>query len=144
MPLDRHPARPALLLAALIALIALPVPAAAQDVRPESLRLYGGTYSPDCGSPQAPRLHVRADALVIEEGARKRTGRGVVDAYASFGGAPGSAVPEGFVVEFMSDAFSFHVFEDANGYYIRPAGYLPEAQPVIGERAMHLRFGRCP
>jgi hypothetical protein len=141
MPVKRIRTLKLALLAALAASIA---PAAGQEVRPESLELFGGTYSPDCTSAQAPGLLVGAGELAIEHGGRRLAASGVMDVYASFGAAPTSPVPEGFMVEFMSDAFSFHVFEDADGLYITPARYLPQAEAVIGADAMRQRFGRCP
>lgn len=34
----------------------------------DTLKLYGGTYSPDCRDPAALRLRVMADALMVEQG----------------------------------------------------------------------------
>lgn len=124
-------------------LLMLGVPAAAQDVRPESLQLYGGTYSTDCKSPTAPRLRISADALVIEQGARRQIGRGVMDSYTSFGSAPTSPIPPDYVMEFISDAFSFYVFKDKAGTYIEPAQGAPAAESVIGKANMRARFRRC-
>ena len=118
-------------------------PAAAQDARPESLRRYGGTYSSDCGDPAAAKVRIGADALVIEHGPRRTVGRGVMDSYTSFGGAPTSPVPEGYVMEFISDAFSLYVFEDKAGYYIDVGGDVPAAEAVIGKASMRIRFRRC-
>ncbi|MFD0738876.1 hypothetical protein ACFQZQ_06235 [Lysobacter koreensis] len=117
--------------------------ASAQDVRPQSLQMYGGTYSTDCRNAAAPRLRISAEALVIEQGARRQLGRGVMDSYTSFGGAPTSPVPPGYVMEFISDAFSFYVFQDQAGLYIEPAAGAPSAAAVIGKANMQARFRRC-
>lgn len=120
-----------------------PLPAAAQDVRPESLRLYGGTYSTDCGNPAAPKLRIGADAVVIEHGARRRVGRAVMDSYTSFGGAPTSPVPPGYVMEFINDAFTLYVFQDQAGLYIAPGGYGAEGEALIGKANLQRPFRRC-
>lgn len=125
------------------AVLALGAPAAAQDVRPESLRMYGGTYSTDCSDAAAPKLRIAADRLLIEHGPRRKSSGGVMDSYTSFGAAPTSPVPPGYVMEFIGEAFSFYVFEDKAGYYIQPSGYVPAAEPVIGKANMKARFRRC-
>lgn len=125
------------------AVLAFGAPAASQGVRPESLRLHGGTYSTDCNDAVAPRLRIGAERLVIEHGPRRRTTAVVMDSFTSFGAAPTSPVPPGYVMEFIGDAFSFHVFEDKAGYYIQPGSYLPAAEPVIGRANMKVRFRRC-
>lgn len=127
--------------AALLGFAALP--AAAQDVRPESVQLYGGTYSTDCGNPAAPKLRIGADAVVLEHGARRKVGRGVMDSYTSFGGAPTSPVPPGYVMEFINDAFTVYVFQDKAGHYIAPGGYGAEGEALIGKANMKRHFRRC-
>ena len=125
------------------ALLVLAAPLSAQDVRPESLQMYGGTYSTDCNNAAAPKLRIAADALVIEQGARRQVGRGVMDSYTSFGAAPTSPVPPDYVMEFISDAFSFYVFKDQAGNYIEPGEGAPTADKVIGKANMKARFRRC-
>lgn len=125
------------------AAMTMPMTAIAQDLRPESLKLYGGTYSPDCGNAAAPRVRIAADGLQISA-----SGKGVrtparMDSYTSFGGAPTSAVPEGYKVEFIGDDFSLYVFEDAKGTYVPLEGYVPSAAAVVGGTAMKARFGHC-
>jgi hypothetical protein len=119
-------------------------PALAQDLRPESLKRYGGIYSPDCGNASAPRVRIAADGLEIGSGNRKMRTRPTMDSYTSFGGAPTSPVPEGYQVEFIGDDFSIYVFEDAKGLHVPLQDYVPAAAPIVGAQAMKLRFGRCP
>jgi len=128
---------------ALLACIAA-LPAFAQDLRPESLKLYGGVYSPDCGNEAAPRVRIGADALEIAGGARSLRTRPTADSYTSFGGAPTSPVPAGYQVEFIGDDFSLYVFQDAQGLHVPLHDYVPAAAPIVGPQAMKLRFGRCP
>jgi len=129
--------------AALLACLAA-FPAVAQDLRPESLTTYGGTYSPDCGNAAAPRVRIGASGLEIASGDRTLRTRVTMDSYTSFGGAPTSPVPEGYRVEFMGDDFSLYVFEDAKGLHVPLQDYVPAAAPIVGAQAMKLRFGRCP
>jgi hypothetical protein len=119
------------------------LPAFAQDLRPESLKLYGGTYSPDCGNAAAPRVRIAADGLEIASGARTLRTRATMDSYTSFGAAPTSPVPEGYRVEFLGDDFSLYVFEDAKGLHVPLRDYLPAAEPIVGAKGMGLRYGRC-
>lgn len=119
------------------------LPAFAQDLRPESLKLYGGTYSPDCGNAAAPRVRIAADGLVIASGAHTLRTRATMDSYTSFGAAPTSPVPEGYRVEFLGDDFSLYVFEDAKGLHVPLRDYVPAAEPIVGAKGMGLRYGRC-
>ena len=79
--------RPPCIAFALIACLAA-LPASAQDLRPESLKLYGGTYSPDCGDTAAPRVRIGADAVEITRGEQTLRTRVTADSFASFGAAP--------------------------------------------------------
>lgn len=115
----------------------------AQDLRPESLKLYGGTYSPDCGNAAAPRVRISADGLEIASGVRTLRTRATMDSYTSFGAAPTSPVPEGYRVEFLGDDFSLYVFEDAKGLHVPLRDYVPTAEPIVGAKGMGLRYGRC-
>lgn len=119
------------------------LPAFAQDLRPESLELYGGTYSPDCGNAAAPRVRIAADGLEVASGARTLRTRATMDSYTSFGAAPTSPVPEGYRVEFLGDDFSLYVFEDAKGLHVPLRDYVPGAEPIVGAKGMDLRYGRC-
>ncbi len=121
----------------------VPMTAIAQDLRPESLKLYGGTYSPDCGNAAAPQVHIAADGLQISASGKNVSTPARMDSYTSFGGAPTSAVPEGYKVEFIGDDFSLYVFEDAKGTYVPLEGYVPSAAAVVGGSAMKSRFGHC-
>ncbi|MFC3816813.1 hypothetical protein [Lysobacter sp. GCM10012299] len=124
------------------AILASPVTAAAQDLRPESLKLYGGIYSPDCANNAAPQVRIGADGLQISASGKSMRTPARMDSYTSFGGAPTSAVPEGYKVEFIGDDFSLYVFEDAKGTYVPLEGYVPSAASIVGG-AMQARFGRC-
>jgi hypothetical protein len=125
------------------AMATMPMTATAQDLRPESLKLYGGIYSPDCGNAGAPQVRIAAGGLQISASGKSVNTPARMDSYTSFGGAPTSAVTEGYKVEFIGDDFSLYVFEDAKGMYVPLEGYVPSAAAVIGGPAMKSRFGRC-
>lgn len=116
---------------------------AAQDLRPDSLKQYGGTYSPACGDAAAPRVRIAAAGLEIAHGARTLRTPVRMDSYTSFGGAPTSPVPEGYRVEFIGDDFSLYVFEDAKGLHVPLQDYVPAAAPIVGAAGMKVRYGRC-
>jgi hypothetical protein len=131
-------------LACLLALCPLlVVPAIAQDLRPESLVPYGGTYSPDCADTSAPRASITAQGLVISQGTHILRTPALMDSYTSFGAAPTSPVPEEYRVEFIGDAFSLYVFEDARGKYVPLQDYVPQAEKIVGAAGMRARFSRC-
>ncbi len=84
---------------------------------------FGGVYSPDCNRPDAPRLRVTADALTVEQGARRLSGRQAQVAYAYFGNSP----PAGYQVALLGEApgnvsIVFVVFRDPGGHYIGVEG----------------------
>lgn len=117
--------------------------AAAQDLRPESLKLHGGVYSPDCTRADAPRVRIATDGLEIAHAGRAMRTPVRMDSYTSFGGAPTSPVPDGYRVEFIGDDFSLFVFEDARGQYVPLADYVPTAVEIVGPQVLRARFSRC-
>jgi hypothetical protein len=125
-----------------IALLAS-VGAIAQDLRPDSLNAYGGTYSPSCSDAAAARVPIAASGLVIGSGSKQVRTPARMDSATSFGGAPTSPVPEGYRIEFIGDDFSLYVFEDAKGLHVPLDGYTPAAEAVVGRAGMKTRFGRC-
>lgn len=114
----------------------------AQDLRAESLQLYGGTYSPDCTDATAPKVRIAASGLEVSSGTRSVRTPARMDSYTSFGAAPTSPVPEGYRVEFIGDDFSLYVFQDKQGLHVPLQDYVAPAAPVVG-KAMNARFGRC-
>ena len=131
-------------LAPLALAAALVAPAAiAQDVRPASLARYGGTYSPACHDPAAPRVRIASNGLTIARGARNLHTTVHADSYTSFGAAATSPVPEGYQVEFLGDAYSLYVFEDKKGLHVPLAAYTPAAIGLLGKAGVKARFGKC-
>ena len=115
----------------------------AQDVDAESLKLYGGTYSPRCGDAKAPQLVAGPTMLTIRKGSRQVTTPLRMDSHTSFGAAETSAIPEGYELEFIGDDFSLYVFKDAKGPYVPLEEYTPAAKDIVGVDAMRARFARC-
>ncbi len=113
-------------------------PAMALDFGADSLKLYGGDYSPDCANRAAPRLRVLHQSLLMEAGGSRITGRNVQDAVAYFGPQP----PPNYLTTLLSDVpggdqLLFVVYRDAGGQYIEPvaAGGKIEAalKQVLGK-----------
>ena len=130
--------------APLVIAAALLAPAAlAQDVRPASRARSGGTYSPACTDPAAPRVRIAANGLTIARGARSLHTTVHADSHTSFGAAPTAAAPEGYRVEFLGDAYSLYVFEDSRGLHVPLAAYTPAAIGLLGKAGVKARFGKC-
>ena len=137
------PARCVLALLFTAAALFATAPALAQDLRPESLKRFGGTYSPKCADTDAPRVRIAASGLVIAQGKRQISTPARMDSYTSFGGAPTSPVPEGYEVELIGDDCSLYVFRDAKGLHVPLERYVPKAEAIVGKAGMRARFGRC-
>jgi hypothetical protein len=117
--------------------------AAAQGIDAETLRRYGGSYAADCGRPGAPRLRVAADALVVEQGNQRMTGRNAMSAYSFFGNSP----PKDFQVALTSEVrggpqMIFMVYADRAGPYIRLDGE-PKVAAALGKALMAPKYRRC-
>lgn len=122
----------------------LPSPGWTLDsVEAQALNLYGGTYSTDCANPAAPRLRATTAALVVEQGAKRMTGRNVLAAYSYFGNYP----PPDYRVVLMSQvrpgvALEFIVFEDRAGLYIELAGD-PKVEATLGKALLGMKYRHC-
>src|SRR4051794_3471909 len=66
----------------------------------DSIKNVGGAYSTDCSSPNAMRLVVTTDELIIEQGNQRIVGRNAEAAYSYFGNSP----PKEFSVALMGEA----------------------------------------
>lgn len=133
-----------LIYGAVAALIfALSTPLWAQNrLDAEALKLYGGTYSTDCGNPKATRLTVVADALMVDEQGKRMTGRSLQAAYAFFG----QAAPPEYQVALLSDVqgsqLIFVVFRDSSGQYIRLDGE-PKVHAALGKALLGRKYFSC-
>ena len=132
------------ILGAAAASVALGAPAWSQGrLEADVLRLYGGVYSPDCASPGAPRVRVLADALVVESGNRRLTGRELMAAHSYFGNSP----PPGYLVALISnvprgDGMLFIVYQDRAGQYLRIEAD-PKVRAALGHSLTGLRYRWC-
>ena len=107
------------------------------------VKLYGGSYSAKCGNPSAPHLTVNTDALTVEQGKKRLTGRNV-SSMASYFGQSG---PPNFLTALLADvrpnvAVTFLVYRDKAGQYITLDGH-PKVVAVLGKGLTSLKYRRC-
>ena len=111
--------------------------------KPDVVRKYGGIYATQCSSPDAPRLRVLRDALVVEQGEQRVVGRKVQADFSYFSTSPPpffklalvSEVRSGSVLEFM-------LFEDKTGtsIHLRAGAAL---QAPLGKALLSATYRRC-
>jgi hypothetical protein len=108
----------------------------------DSLRAFGGTYSPNCSNPQAPRAHVTAAALMVEQGNQRMTG-GNVQAAASFlGPSPPPNYRTVLLGEVRGQQLQFILFQDAAGYYLTLDGDQ-RVRAALGKTLLGHRYRQC-
>jgi inhibitor of lysozyme (Ivy) len=108
----------------------------------DALKLYGGTYSADCGNSAAARLRVVADALMVEQETKRLTGNNVQAAYSYFGQSPPN-----YQVALLSEVrgglqLLFIVYRDGSGQYITVDGD-PKVQAALGKTLLARKFRSC-
>jgi hypothetical protein len=113
----------------------------------DNLRQFAGSYATDCaaagGAAAAPRLRVASDALTIEQGEQRMTGRSVRAAPAALGAQP----PAGFKVALVSQVkdrqeLQFHVYADKAGMYVMLEGDAT-VKAALGDALMKPKYRRC-
>jgi hypothetical protein len=109
----------------------------------EALKLYGGTYSAECGNASATRLRVVADALVVEQGDKRLAGNNVQAAHAYFG----QSSPPNYQAALLSEVrrgsqMLFIVFRDGRGQYITLDGDQ-RVQAALGKTLLARKFYKC-
>jgi hypothetical protein len=109
----------------------------------EALKLYGGTYSAECGNATGTRLRVLANALTVEQGDKRLTGSNVQAAHSFFG----QSAPPNYLVALLSDVrggsqMLFIVFRDGRGQYITPDGDQ-RVQAALGKTLLARKFYKC-
>lgn len=122
--------------------------AAAQGVSDaDSLRLFAGSYATDCAAAGngagVPRLRVTNDALTIDQGTQRMTGRGVQAATSHFGAQPLA----GFKVALLSQVkggpeLRFHVYADKAGMYVMLDGDAT-VKAALGDALTKPKYRRC-
>ncbi len=125
-------------------LIALASPAWAQSkLDADSIRLWGGTYSTNCGNPSAPRLRVVSDALMVEQNNKRLTGRNVQAQHSFFGNSPPPDYQVALASEVRRDIqLLFIVYQDRSGLYIVPDGDR-EVQAALGKALVGQKYRSC-
>jgi hypothetical protein len=106
---------------------------------------YGGVYSVDCGDPSAPRLRAKAEALSVEVGKRRMTGKNVQISVAPFGNQlppPGQEI-----VTLLSEVrdgheLSFWVHLDVSGQYVELEADAAVTS-ALGKELVAKRFRDC-
>ena len=132
------------LICAAAATVAAATPARSQSaLDAQALKLYGGSYSSDCSNSAAPRLRVDADALMVEQGTKRMTGRNVQAAYSYFGQSP----PPDYQVALLSEmsgglSLMFIVYRDKSGPYITLDGH-PKVSAALGKTLLERKYRRC-
>ena len=147
MQRETRPKAPAAARAAALAaglLAALPAWAQGGGIDAPALHRFGGTYAATCADPAAARLRVTADALLVEQGGQRMTGRKPTSAYSYFGN---SAAPKNFQVALISEVrggpqLIFMAYADASGPYLLLDGD-PKVSAALGRTLMALTYRRC-
>jgi hypothetical protein len=108
-----------------------------------AIKLYGGTYSFDCSNPAAPHLRVAADALTVEQGTKRTTGRNVQTAYSYFGQSP----PPNYEVALTGEvtgglALVFIVYRDKSERYITLGG-ADTVEAALGKALLQRKYRLC-
>jgi len=132
------------LVATTAVLIAAASPAWSQSkLDADSIRLWGGIYSTNCGNPTAPRLRVVSDALMVEQNNKRLTGRNVQAQHSFFGNSPPPDYQVALVGEVRRDLqLLFIVYQDRSGLYIVPDGDR-EVQAALGKALVGQKYRSC-
>lgn len=115
------------------------------DFAGDVVKRYGGVYSTDCGDPSAPRLRADAQALSVEIGNRRMTGKNVEISVAPFGNQ--QPPPGEEVVTLMSEVrgshgLSFWVHRDGSGQFVQLEADKAVAA-ALGADVVARRFRDC-
>jgi hypothetical protein len=109
----------------------------------DTLKLYGGTYSTECGNSAAPRLRVVSDALMVEQGNKRMTGRNVQASYSFFGQSPPPDYQVALIGEVRNDLqLLFIVYRDKTSQYIKLDGDT-KVQAALGKSLLGRKYASC-
>jgi hypothetical protein len=132
-----------LICGAAAAFVAAGAPAWSQStLDAQALKLYGGAYSSDCSNSAAPRLRVVADALMVEQGTKRMTGRNVQAAYSYFGQSPPPDYQVALLSEVGGSQLLFIVYRDKSGKYIT-LDDDPKVQAALGKALLARKYRSC-
>lgn len=113
----------------------------------EALKLYGGTYSIECGNAAAPRVRV-TETPRVEYGNKRMTGQNLMAAYSYFGPEP----PPGHQVTLLSEVrrdarLLVFVSRDRNGLFVELSGEDPRVEAalisVLGKAQYKAKYRDC-
>lgn len=108
--------------AAIASLLASAPAASEYSLEAEALKLYGGSYSTDCGNPAAPRLRV-AETLNVEKGNKRMTGEKLMASASYLDPTPPANYQMALLSEVRGGAqLIFVVYRDKAGLYIELMG----------------------
>ena len=97
----------------------------------ESIKLYGGTYSTECGNPTAPRVRV-AEKLTIEQGNKRMVGNNLMAAASYLGPEPPPDYQMALLSEVRRDArLIFLISRDKRGLYVELMGEDPKVEAAL-------------
>ncbi len=114
-----------------------------EHFKPDVVRKYAGAYASNCSNPNAPRLRILRDALVVEQGDKRVVGRKVQAALAY----PDRSPPPDFKLALLGEvrtgsALRFIVFEDKTGTSIRLQADM-SLQIALGKTLLTTKYRRC-
>jgi hypothetical protein len=131
----------------MLACLVASAPATADySLEAESLKLYGGSYSTECGNPAAPRLHV-AETLNVEKGNKRMTGEKLMASASYLDPTP----PANYQMALLSEVHGgaqliFVVYRDKAGLYIELMGD-PKVETaltaVLGKAQFKAKYRDC-
>jgi hypothetical protein len=123
-----------------------PMPAAPKPggLDADSLKQYGGVYSPACADNGAPRVRILADAILLEQGARQLTGSNLDTSFQPYG----QEAPDDYQTAITGDlpgsgALTLEVFRGKHGQYLNVENNDPRIGVVLGKKQPPKKFWSC-
>jgi hypothetical protein len=133
--------RPLVIAAAATACFAAPPAPAQGRLDAASMKAFGGTYSPDCRNPGAPRAIVTAATLVVEQGNQRMSGSNVQSAASFLGPSPPPNYRTVLLGDVRGQQLQFILFQDSAGYYLTLDGDQ-RVRAALG-KLLGLRYRHC-
>ena len=107
------------------------------------LDAYGGTYSMDCGDPNADHVQVHVDRLVFSGQGEEWVGTDILPSLSYWGRNP----PPGFEIALLGgegpESVLLQIYADEAGKYILLEGYVELLAENGEEHAEEPKFYRC-
>ncbi|MEJ8858505.1 Ivy family c-type lysozyme inhibitor [Variovorax robiniae] len=117
--------------------------ALAQRLPADILSMYGGTWSTNCTNPNAPKVRVEADALMVERDGQRLTGGKPQAAASYFGNSP----PPNYEMALLSEVrggseLLFLIYRDKRGRYIQ-LNADGRTAAALGNQLLKVQFFAC-